>query len=182
MALNWGKFKSAQFRYVTSNRKPCSNPNYHNQCALRVCNALVDAGWPFNSQSQPYVASRFGPLCEHGHARGARSLADYLEVYLTPPKKYLVPINPKTKVTTEIIAGVYDPKPDSGGKFTFYKTMAWLERRANAGEKLRGIVYFNSPEHIDGFDLTDSANTKGPYGIIGEQYGDSSTEVRVFFV
>jgi Type VI secretion system (T6SS), amidase effector protein 4 len=181
MSLDWDKFKAQQFHYVTSQRAPCSDP-YANQCALRVSRSLAAAGWPFNGPSQRYTSTRFGPMCTHNFARGAKTLADYLEVYLKPPKRYVVPKNPKTRRLEETIAGTYDPTPDSAGNHKFYKAMEWLQKRATDGERLRGIVFFNSPEHIDGFDLVDGTNTKGPYGVIGEQYGNTSTEVRVFFL
>lgn len=180
MSLDWEKFKEAQLHYVTAQRAPCSNPAYVNQCALRVTNSLIDAGWPFNGSNQPYTSTRFGPLCEHGHARGAKSLADYLEVYLVKPKRYVVPMHPVTRQREVNVAGEYESNPD--GTYTFHKVLAWLERRALQGQQLRGIIFFNNPEHIDGFDLSDRWNTQGPFGIIGEEYGDSCTEIRVFFV
>lgn len=179
MALDWNKFKAAQYKYVTSNRTPCSDP-YANQCALRVSNALVDAGWPFDGASQPYSSTRFGPKCSHGKARGARSLADYLEVYLTRPKRYDIPTHPTTGAKASE-PGVYD---EDGSGHTFYPVLDWLKKKSDEGQKLRGILFFGNPHHIDGFDLDDATNTSvhSPYGIIGEEYASTSDHVRVFFV
>ncbi len=42
-----------------------------NQCAIRTSIALIGAGFHLTGYKQ-------GPLCKHGHARGAQSLGDYL--------------------------------------------------------------------------------------------------------
>lgn len=94
MSLDWDKFKVAFAGYVSSNRAPCSD-GYGNQCALRLSHSLVDAGWPFNGPRQPYTQ---GPLCTHSKARGAQSLADYLERYLVKPKIYKKKADPKSGI------------------------------------------------------------------------------------
>ncbi|QDC07804.1 hypothetical protein FHY55_00445 [Oceanicola sp. D3] len=174
MSLNWERFKAAQANYVRNNRSPCSD-GYTNQCAIRVSSALVDAAWPFNGTGQRYTEERFGPLCSHGRARGARSLADYLEVYLKRPRRYIRPAHPTTGVRASE-PGVYEADG------TFYPVLDWLKKKAGEGQKLRGIMFFGSPHHIDGFDLHDSTNTQGSYGMIGEEYASSSDHVRVFFL
>ena len=185
VALNWDRFKRAQYHYVTQKRQPCDDsaegrPLYPNQCALRLSRALKDAGWPFDGPQQPYTATRFGPRCSHGYARGARSLADYLETYLTKPTIYRVPPHPKTGEVTEVSAGHYLEAPDGTAKF--FKALDWMLHRS-ATQSLRGIIFFDQPEHIDGFDMVNKINVKDTqYGIIGEQYGDSSKQIRVFYL
>jgi Type VI secretion system (T6SS), amidase effector protein 4 len=49
--------------------RPCDQ-NWDNQCAIRVSIALVDAGFALTGYTDP--------LCKHGHARGAESLATFL--------------------------------------------------------------------------------------------------------
>jgi len=48
---------------------PCSD-GYTNQCALRMSVALDKSGFSFGDYTDP--------LCSHGHARGAESLANHL--------------------------------------------------------------------------------------------------------
>lgn len=183
MSLDWEAFKQAQYHYVTKERAPCSD-GYMNQCALRVCNALIDAGWPFNSPSQPYTETRFGPLCTHGRARGARSLADYLEVYLTAPLKFGRPFHPETGEQAPQ-TGRFEQSED--GSYEFFPTLEWLwQRGVKNEEKIRGIIFFTGPTHIDGFDMwnidyTTGGHTDARYGIIGEEYL-GGPEIRVFLV
>ena len=63
----------------------CSGP-WANQCAIRVSIALCgERTLPVNSSTY-----NLGPLCAHGHARGAESLAHWLSKkrQLSPPKTY----------------------------------------------------------------------------------------------
>lgn len=50
-------------------RSPCDQ-GWDNQCAIRLSTALVNAGFNLTDYTDP--------LCKHGHARGAESLANYL--------------------------------------------------------------------------------------------------------
>ena len=54
--------------YPTS-RTPCDGP-YANQCAIRASIALIGAGFS--------LAGYREPMCRHGHARGAESLANFI--------------------------------------------------------------------------------------------------------
>ena len=60
-----------------SENAPCDQ-GWDNQCAIRVSVALVDAGFKLTNYTDP--------LCKHGHARGAESLANYLWKQIGPPK------------------------------------------------------------------------------------------------
>ncbi len=54
---------------------------FKNQCAIRMSIALQKSGVDFNSYTDP--------KCSHGHARGARSLANWLwKKHLCAPKKH----------------------------------------------------------------------------------------------
>jgi Type VI secretion system (T6SS), amidase effector protein 4 len=55
---------------------PCEQ-GWDNQCAIRVSIALVGAGF--------FLSAYTDPLCKHGHARGAESLATYLWKQVRPP-------------------------------------------------------------------------------------------------
>ena len=62
-------------RYATletnypDNPAPCDG-GWANQCAIRLSIALVSSGFALTAYPDP--------LCSHGHARGAESLANYL--------------------------------------------------------------------------------------------------------
>lgn len=58
-------------------QSPCDQA-WENQCAIRVSLCLVTAGFPLTNYTEP--------KCNHGHARGAESLANYLWKQLGPPK------------------------------------------------------------------------------------------------
>ncbi|MEM6993733.1 MAG: type VI secretion system amidase effector protein Tae4 [Myxococcota bacterium] len=60
-------------------QSPCSD-GYANQCALRMSVALDDSGFSFSDYTDP--------LCSHGHARGAESLANHLWRTWGRPKIY----------------------------------------------------------------------------------------------
>jgi hypothetical protein len=49
--------------------RPCDGP-WENQCAIRLSIGLIGVGIDLSSYSDP--------VCKHGHARGAESLANYL--------------------------------------------------------------------------------------------------------
>ncbi|QQO52766.1 MAG: hypothetical protein N838_04655 [Thiohalocapsa sp. PB-PSB1] len=55
---------------------PCDQ-GWGNQCAIRMSIALVDTGFKLIDYKDP--------LCKHGHARGAKSLANYLWKQAGPP-------------------------------------------------------------------------------------------------
>lgn len=48
---------------------PCDGP-YENQCAIRASIALIGAGFSLAGYTEP--------MCRHGHARGAESLANFI--------------------------------------------------------------------------------------------------------
>lgn len=62
---------------------PCDQGREHewNQCAIRMSIALIGAGFLLTNYN-------FGPLCRHGHARGAQSLGDYLWRHVRRPTIY----------------------------------------------------------------------------------------------
>lgn len=59
--------------------RPCSG-SWANQCAIRLSMALQKAGLSF--------AGYGDPVCAHGHARGAESLANFLWKAIGPAFKY----------------------------------------------------------------------------------------------
>jgi len=59
-------------------REPCSE-QWQNQCAIRVSIALEGAGFSLETYTDP--------VCGHGHARGAESLANFLWNNHRAPKK-----------------------------------------------------------------------------------------------
>jgi hypothetical protein len=61
-------FATLRDSYPTD-RSPCGD-GWENQCAIRMSIALQGAGFDF--------AGYGDPLCSHGHARGAESLANHL--------------------------------------------------------------------------------------------------------
>jgi hypothetical protein len=89
------RFKSLLDNYPEDS-EPC-NQGWDNQCAIRVSIALVGAGFPLTAYTDP--------LCKHGHARGAESLANYLWKQVRPPTISKDPSKGKarTKAKTGII-------------------------------------------------------------------------------
>jgi len=75
---------------------PCDQ-GWSNQCALRLSVALENAGFKLTSYTDP--------LCKHGHARGAESLANYLWKQVGPPRisKTAAKGKARTKSKTGII-------------------------------------------------------------------------------
>jgi hypothetical protein len=69
------RFKTLLDKYPDESA-PCDQ-GWDNQCAIRVSIALVDAGF--------HLTGYTDPLCKHGHARGAESLANYLWKQLRAP-------------------------------------------------------------------------------------------------
>jgi hypothetical protein len=69
------RFKALLDKYPDTSA-PCDQA-WDNQCAIRVSIALVGAGF--------HLTGYTDPLCKHGHARGAESLANYLWKQLRPP-------------------------------------------------------------------------------------------------
>jgi len=62
----WAAYKTA--------RHDCSLA-MHNQCAVRVSRALIDAGW----SKDAFKSTRYtGKVCSHGFARGAQDLGAFL--------------------------------------------------------------------------------------------------------
>jgi hypothetical protein len=61
-------FSQLRESYPTD-RSPCGD-GWENQCAIRMSIALQGAGFDFDGYGDP--------LCSHGHARGAESLANHL--------------------------------------------------------------------------------------------------------
>jgi hypothetical protein len=68
-------FQQLWLSYPATN-SPCDR-GYENQCAIRLSVALVGAGFPLTGYAEP--------LCPHGHARGAESLARYLSRVASSP-------------------------------------------------------------------------------------------------
>lgn len=56
---------------------PCDGP-WDNQCAIRMSIALIAAGFDLSSYTDP--------MCAHGHARGAESLANFLYRRIARPR------------------------------------------------------------------------------------------------
>lgn len=140
----------------------------------------MDAGWPFDAPGQPYSRDRFEPLCTHGFARGVRSLSDYLEVYLARPKRYGIPVHPESRQTEVNEVGEYFQIPD--GSWRFYPLLVDLKAKATIGQVLRGIMFFDNPEHIDLFDFYEPNVKTKSHGIVGEEYVSSCSEVRCHFI
>ncbi len=65
MAINFAELSN---NYPTE-QHPCGD-GWGNQCAIRMSIALEGAGFSLSGYSDP--------LCSHGHARGAESLANHL--------------------------------------------------------------------------------------------------------
>ena len=60
---------------------------FENQCAIRLSMALIKCGYSFKNYTDP--------KCDHGHARGARSLASFIWRESGVPKKLLSNISVK---------------------------------------------------------------------------------------
>jgi hypothetical protein len=69
-------------------RTPCDGP-YDNQCAIRASIALIGAGFSLAGYTEP--------VCRHGHARGAESLANFIARTAGQPQ-ILKPEHAKTSV------------------------------------------------------------------------------------
>ncbi|PRQ06737.1 type VI secretion system amidase effector protein Tae4 [Enhygromyxa salina] len=65
MGVSYGSLRES---YPTD-RSPCGD-GWGNQCAIRMSIALEGAGFSFKGYGDP--------MCSHGHARGAESLANHL--------------------------------------------------------------------------------------------------------
>ncbi len=87
------KFPSAQKLYTNypkpytkdppncTDKRPDGKWAYKNQCAIRMSIALSKSGVSFSTYTDP--------VCSHGHARGAKSLADWIaKKHLCLPKVY----------------------------------------------------------------------------------------------
>src|SRR5690606_3925380 len=72
-----------------SDLHPCSDA-WPNQCALRMSIALEGAGFSFDGYSDP--------LCSHGHARGAESLANHLWRTWGRPRVFAQPSSAKASL------------------------------------------------------------------------------------
>ncbi len=74
---------------------PCSGP-WTNQCAIRMSIAL-------NTEGTIIVSKKtYGePRCEHGHARGAESLANFLWKKIGRPKVYAAGATAKTDIQSK---------------------------------------------------------------------------------
>ncbi len=84
-----------------------SNDPYPNQCAIRLSVALSKTGWDFSDY-------KMGPLTSEGWPRGAKSLADYLELELFRPKKVLQDEFEKTfKASTGIMFLAHPADPNA---------------------------------------------------------------------
>lgn len=82
MTVSFAELKSS----YPDSRTPCPD-GWANQCAIRMSLALEGAGFSFNGYSDP--------LCSHGHARGAESLANHLWRSWGRPKIYSNPSGAK---------------------------------------------------------------------------------------
>jgi hypothetical protein len=69
-------FSQLWLNYPTENH-PCDGP-WGNQCAIRMSIALIASGLDLNTYTEP--------MCAHGHARGAESLANYLYRRIARPR------------------------------------------------------------------------------------------------
>lgn len=70
-------------------RSPCDE-GWDNQCAVRCSIALIGSGFPLVGYADP--------LCRHGHARGAESLANYLWKEVGRPTRHASAHAAKTKI------------------------------------------------------------------------------------
>jgi hypothetical protein len=75
--------------YPTVNH-PCDGP-WDNQCAIRLSLCLINAGFPLTNYTEP--------VCSHGHARGAESLANYLYNQVGRPKIAKTPTQGQSNVS-----------------------------------------------------------------------------------
>ena len=78
--------------------KPCPQA-WKDQCAIRLTVALRAAGVDFSSY-------KMGPLCKHGNARGANSLADWIELRIKPVKRYADKYRGWTELTSNRKCGI----------------------------------------------------------------------------
>jgi hypothetical protein len=87
MAVSFGALRDS---YPTD-RSPCGD-GWANQCAIRMSIALTGAGFSLAGYSDP--------LCSHGHARGAESLANHLWRELGRPQIFTAPATAKRSLST----------------------------------------------------------------------------------
>ena len=71
---------------------PCDGP-WNNQCAIRMSLCLNDEG-TFTVNASTYSE----PKCSHGHARGAESLANWLQRRLGRPRRFTDPAAAKREL------------------------------------------------------------------------------------
>ena len=73
------------------NGSPCGD-GWANQCAIRMSIALEGAGFDFEGY--------FDPMCSHGHARGAESLANHLWRQWGRPRIFTAPKTAKGRLSS----------------------------------------------------------------------------------
>ena len=95
MARSLPKFSSLDSSYPAEIH-PCDQ-GWDNQCAIRMSICLIGAGFHLSGYKQ-------GPLCKHGHARGAQSLGDYIWSQVRRPT--IVPGGANARVKVNNKSGV----------------------------------------------------------------------------
>lgn len=86
MTINFAELTA----HYPTEQHPCGD-GWDNQCALRMSLALEGSGFSFSGYSDP--------VCSHGHARGAESLANHLWRSLGRPQIFTAGASAKSSLS-----------------------------------------------------------------------------------